>query len=385
MRKNFNYIIISLFFIFVGISNVSAIKISAQKEVKAGEQIRVTFTEATISTVNTGPLYEFGNNKSNNLTRNNFNGFSGIDKLFFTSKEGYVTYITKEINADYTVVFSVKDISNNAVESISVVVKSKTPTTTPSSTTPSSTTPSSTTTPTTATTPTTTQAPKSKNANLKSLEVKADDNSIVLLTPVFKSDVYEYNASVLGKIKKVSITPIVEDQKANVVLSTNSNEELKVGENNKIVITVTAEDGSKKAYTLNIKREALQTDATLKSLFIKECDSFQFNENKFTYDVRVDKDVTSLTLNYVPASEKAVVSISGNDALEDGSKVKILVTAEDNTKKEYVLNVVKEQKIVTTTSVVQKPASSERNPLIIMALSLVAFGLIGIIIYVVKK
>lgn len=378
MRKNLRYIIVALFFVFIGISNVNAIKMSAQKEVKAGEQIKVTFSEATISSVSSGPLYEFGNNKSANLTRKDFNGFSGIDKLFFTSKDGYVTYITKEINADYEVIFSIKDLGNNAVETVSVMVKSKNPTTTTTTTT--------TTTPTTATTaPTTTKPAKSNNANLKSLEVKADDNSVILLTPTFKSDVYEYTASVLGKIKKVSITPIVEDQKANVVLSTNSNEELKAGENNKIVITVTAEDGTKKAYTLNIKREALQTNATLKSLFIKESDSFQFDENKFTYDVKVAKDVTSLTLNYVPTSEKAVVSISGNDALEDGSKVKILVTAEDNTKKEYVLNIVKEKKVVTTTAVVKPPVSSERNPLIIMALSLVAFGLIGVIIYVVKK
>ena len=64
MRKNLRYIIVALFFVFIGISNVNAIKMSAQKEVKAGEQIKVTFSEATISSVSSGPLYEFGNNKS---------------------------------------------------------------------------------------------------------------------------------------------------------------------------------------------------------------------------------------------------------------------------------------------------------------------------------
>ena len=56
------------------------------------------------------------------------------------------------------------------------------------------------------------------------------------------------------------------------VISNNANEELKAGEDNKITITVTAEDGSKKAYNINIKREALTSDATLKSLEIEEAE-----------------------------------------------------------------------------------------------------------------
>ena len=51
-------------------------------------------------------------------------------------------------------------------------------------------------------------------------------------------------------------------------------------EDNKITITVTAEDGSKKAYNINIKREALTSDATLKNLEIEEIEKFKQNGAK---------------------------------------------------------------------------------------------------------
>lgn len=405
MIKKLNFVIVSLFCAFIGISNVDAIKISVPKEVKAGEQIKVTFSEANISSVSSGPLYEFGNNKADNLTRVNFNGFSGIDKLFFTSKDGYVTYTTKEINVDYVVTFSIKDLNSNAVETASVNVKSKNPTTTSSTST------------TTTTKTTTTTAAKSNNANLKSLEIKvaekikSEDKTItttktttnsntkttttkkasesttevielVRYTPEFKATVYEYTATVSSDVKKVTINATMEDTKANMVISDNASKELKAGENNKITITVTAEDGSKKAYVINIKREALKSDATLKGLTIEEDEDFDFESDKYSYRVNVARKVNILTIGYELSDNTSTIKITGNENLKNGSKVKILVTAQDGTKKEYILNILKEE--ITTTKMVQN-VPAEKNPLIIMGLSLIAFGLLGGIIYVIKK
>lgn len=401
--KRFLYTLVIVFVVgFVGILNVEAIKISAPKEVEAGKQIKVEFTEATISSVTDGALYEFGNNAQSNLTRTAFNGFSEVHGgLFFTSKEGYATYSTKEINEDYTVVFSIKDLNNNSVQSAEVKVKSKKPTTKPTSS-------SSTT-----TTTTTTTKKKSNNANLKSLEIKVAEkistedkkeevtttkNSSITTTkkeesttqiielvnysPNFKADVYKYEATVASNVKKVTINATMEDDKANMVISDNASKELKSGENNEIIITITAEDGTKKAYVINIKREALKSDATLKGLAIEEAPEFKFESNKFSYKVNVDKDVDKLTISYELSESNSKAEIMGNEELEDGSKVKILVTAEDGTKKEYILNIVKD--VVTTTSTIEK-VEPEKNPLIIMGLSVIAFALIGAIIYVAKK
>lgn len=228
---------------------------------------------------------------------------------------------------------------------------------------------------------TTTQTPKSNNANIKSLTIKTNDDSDVVLSPVFNSGVYDYEATVASNVKTVSITPILEDAKANAVISNNANEELKAGEDNKITITVTAEDGSKKAYNINIKREALTSDATLKSLEIEEAEKFEFDKDKFTYNVKINKNIKSLTIIYELADENSTINIEGNSELKNGSIVKLIVTAQDGTKKVYTLNIIKEtNKKKNVTSV-----TAEKNPLIILGLSMVAFALVGGIIYVAKK
>lgn len=228
---------------------------------------------------------------------------------------------------------------------------------------------------------TTTQTPKSNNANIKSLTIKTNDDSDVVLSPVFNSGVYDYEATVASNVKTVSITPILEDAKANAVISNNANEELKAGEDNKITITVTAEDGSKKAYNINIKREALTSDATLKSLEIEEAEKFKFDKEKFTYNVKIDKNIKSLTIIYELSDENSTINIEGNSELKNGSIVKLIVTAQDGTKKVYTLNIIKEtNKKKNVTSV-----TAEKNPLIILGLSMVAFALVGGIIYVIKK
>ena len=153
------------------------------------------------------------------------------------------------------------------------------------------------------------EAPKSNNANIKSLTIKGNDDSDVVLSPVFNPGVYDYEATVASNVKTVSITPILEDAKANAVISNNANEELKAGEDNKITITVTAEDGAKKAYNINIKREALTSDATLKSLEIEEAEKFEFDKEKFTYNVKIDKNIKSLTIIYELSDENSTINI----------------------------------------------------------------------------
>lgn len=223
---------------------------------------------------------------------------------------------------------------------------------------------------------------KSNNANLKSLDIKGDDNSDVVLSPNFSSTVYNYSATVSGSVKTITINAIMEDGKSNMVISNNAQEELIAGENNKITITVTAEDGTKKAYVVNIKREALAADATLQYLTIMELPDFTLEPDVYSYKIKLDSDITELNLDYVPTDVNATVTIEGNENLEDGSKIKILVTAQDGSKKEYTLTVSKKK---STEKVQEKKTSDEKNPLIIMGLSIAAFGLIGSIIYVAKR
>lgn len=224
--------------------------------------------------------------------------------------------------------------------------------------------------------------PKSNNANIKSLTIKGNDNSEVILSPTFNSLVYDYEAMVSSTVTSVQILPILDDSKSNAVLSNNAYEELKAGEDNRITITVTAEDGSKKAYVVNIKREALTSDATLSDLSIAEYRGFKFSKDKYVYNVMIGKNVSTLTLTYQTSDENSVVDVEDNSDLKNGSVVKIIVKAQDGSKKVYTLNILKdiEKKKNGSTSI-----SAEKNPLIILGLSMVAFALVGGIIYVVKK
>lgn len=237
---------------------------------------------------------------------------------------------------------------------------------------------------TTTQTATPTSKAKSNNAKLKELKITSEDKVELSYTPKFSSSINEYSLNVDGSISRVIINATLEDSNATLVISDNVKSELVAGENNKITITVLAEDGqTKNTYTINVLRDALETDATLKSLKIKEYPSFKFSADKFSYNVEVDSSVKKLTFDYTLASDKSSVEISGNDELKDGSVVKLTVTSEDGSKREYKFTVIKTKKTSTTEKVVT--VSSNKNPLIIIGLSLIAFGLIGGIVYVAKK
>lgn len=357
MKRFLSGLIVAVTLMFACTISVKAATLSVDKSnVRVGD----TFT-LTISNTNDRSEYELDYNESLIEKRSHTGNYSNVSSV---TGDGTVTFYAKNSG---TVTFNFADKSEQDSTSPITVTINATTTTQP---------------PTTTTAPPTTTQAKSTNANLASLHVTDSDGNEVELSPSFSSNTYEYSATVDATIRTINIDATMEDSRANMVISNNATEELVAGENNRITITVTAEDGtSKKAYVINIRRDALTADATLKSLSIKECDDFKFEEDKFSYNVRVANSVTKLTLDYEASSSDATVSITGNEDLEDGSKVKILVTAEDGTKREYILNIVKENSTTKKTSSVV----AEKNPLIIMALSIVAFGLIGGIVYVIKK
>lgn len=85
---------------------------------------------------------------------------------------------------------------------------------------------------------------KSSNANLSGLSIDHGD-----LTPAFSSDVTEYRVSLTSDITEIYITASAADDKASV--SGDGLKPLSVGANS-FTIDVTAEDGTRKAYTINV-------------------------------------------------------------------------------------------------------------------------------------
>lgn len=94
----------------------------------------------------------------------------------------------------------------------------------------------------------------SSNADLAS--IKVSDGT---LTPEFDPDVTEYNVIVKYDVKEITITGSVADGTA--IYTGGGTFAIKVGANSR-TLTVTAENGSKKSYTVNIKRMTKQETNT---------------------------------------------------------------------------------------------------------------------------
>lgn len=168
---------------------------------------------------------------------------------------------------------------------------------------------------------------KSNDASLK--ELTLSNGSIE-----FNSNVFNYNVEVSHDIDKISISAVANDSNASVKIPSDLS--LKDGDN-KFVIEVTAQDGTKKEYEINVKRldKVLSTDSSLKSLIINGYD-IEFNTEKYVYNIGEIKS-SSLKIEAVANDSNASVKIHGNESIGKDDVVVIEVEAEDKTKTEYII------------------------------------------------
>ncbi len=181
---------------------------------------------------------------------------------------------------------------------------------------------------------------KSSNNYLKSLQISEEG-----LTPDFNRNKLNYSLSVGEKVTSINVTAVPEDSKAKVYVSGNT--ELKDGDNN-VLITVTAQNGAKRTYTIVVNKSAdpEKANSYLSNLIIKDMIlTPEFSNEVLEYDggtVRLSGD--KLEIYAYPTNENAKVEIIGNENLVDGENtVTIKVTSEDGTStKEYVIKFIKE-------------------------------------------
>ncbi len=174
----------------------------------------------------------------------------------------------------------------------------------------------------------------SSNNTLKSLTVNGEEVTL------FKN-AFSYNHSVSNETERVTIKAVPTDSRASIDISNISY--LEVGEN-QVDIYVTAENGDKVCYTLYITRETLlSSNSKLSSLTIKGY-KLNFNADKNYYDLKIKEEET-LEIEAIPADDKAEVEIEGNKDLINGSVIKIVVRAENNTVNRYFITIAKASKI----------------------------------------
>lgn len=357
MKKLLNISLIIFVFLFIGIMNVKAATSSISEKAKDGSY---TFTWNGVSNYSNCKL-RFSNSEPM--------GPGDRSGSYLNKANGSVKIKPKGNNLIMTVTVYLDDPGSGNPE---ITKAEKTVGTPP--------TPAPTPAPTSSTT-TTTQGNVQNSSYLKSITVKNKSDEEIKLTPEFNKNVFEYSATVESSIRTLNVSGVAESDKAVVTYSKEATEELVAGEENKITITVVAEDGSKREYILKIKRDALASDTSIKELIIKEVSGFKFDPEITKYTLKLDEDVDRLTIKCVPTDENASCSIEGNNKLQDKSIVRIIVTAPDETKTVYKFTISKEVKTTAST----KKIKAGKNPLVVMGLSMIALGLVGGIIYVIRK
>ena len=179
--------------------------------------------------------------------------------------------------------------------------------------------------------------PLSTENKLESLTV-----SNATISPAFSANTTSYTASVPFSVSKLDVKATAVDSKAKVSISSPN---LKAGGTTKVTVTVTAESGAKKTYTISVKREAdpnyqASGNNQLSNISV---DGFllspKFDTNTTNYVVWAPYETTNVTVKGTASDKKASVEVVGGDNLAAGqdNTVKVICTAENGDKKEYTV------------------------------------------------
>ncbi len=185
---------------------------------------------------------------------------------------------------------------------------------------------------------------KNNNAYLSKLQVDQEG-----LTPNFNKNKTNYTITIGENISELNITAVPEASTSKVTIT--GNKDLKAGDNN-ITITVTAQDGTKKVYTIVATKTAdpVKSNSYLLNLIVENATlSPEFSKEIFEYDCgTVGASIENLKILAFGENENVNIEIIGNDRLQDGENtITVKVTSEDGTTtKEYVIKVVKDPSLV---------------------------------------
>lgn len=152
----------------------------------------------------------------------------------------------------------------------------------------------------------------------------------------FKSDVNIYSLAVEYNVEKIDVKGVAESTLATVEVSDTN---LKVGEN-KILITVTAEDKTTSEYQLIVNREEYESKKNyLSDLKISGYD-INFSKENLNYNIKIANEKT-LGIIATTLNTSASISVIGNKNLKNNSVITIKVTDEDNITRDYKINIEK--------------------------------------------
>lgn len=222
---------------------------------------------------------------------------------------------------------------------------------------------------------------KSSINNLYSLNA-----SIGAFDTAFDKDVTVYTLTVPYDTKEVILSGSLEDTLSTVdgLFKYELTEDKTTA-----IITVTAEDGSTKVYTVYIIKEKPPVVPTpvvyyyssnnyLKTLEAKGYE-IKFDRDTLEYELNVNNDVKSLDITAIAEDSRSRVEITGNENFKTGKNTVIIsVKAENGDVREYKL-IVNRKNITTTTLTEEESGSTAEKVVIIILIVLVVLGLLYLI------
>lgn len=179
--------------------------------------------------------------------------------------------------------------------------------------------------------------PLSRDNALKSLTV-----GNATISPAFNPDTTSYTAQVPFEVSKLEVSAVANDAKAKVSVNSPT---LRPNGTTDVTVTVTAENGSAKVYTISVKRaqDPNYVPGSNNDLAGITVEGFLlspvFSADKTEYVVWLPYETESVKVSGTAADPLASVRVEGGDSLTVGADnaIKVICVAEDGKEKVYTV------------------------------------------------
>ena len=163
-------------------------------------------------------------------------------------------------------------------------------------------------------------------------------------TVYLKGDITDESSETATNVNK-SVTITVKEKQTTTTKPTTNTTTTNTTTTNKKTTTNTTTTNKKPTETTKKSSNANISNMTL------NVEGLSFKSNQTTYSIKVGENVENISLGITLASSKATYTVTGNKGLKAGNNViKIVVTAEDGTKKTYKINVSKAGNVEESSS-----------------------------------
>lgn len=235
---------------------------------------------------------------------------------------------------------------------------------------------------------------KSGNANLNDLGIKPYDFT------GFKYGTTSYEVVVPEDTEVVEVYAKTQHAKATVTGTGKKN--LEKGEN-KAEVIVTAENGTKKTYTINIIREIRQEEEQEENNTAEEANKVEekkglvelkidklnlvpeFKTDVYEYKVKYIGENTILNMEAKPTSENYVVEITGNENLQEGENIITILVSEKNGDNVATYQITVDKSLVDKEAMAREETQKKEEQKKIIIGVAIAVGILLIIVWIIIR